>query len=116
MSVTHAVKTQLGFAILFLLLGAGNIIFGTFKTHEYQELLSEGNLVVASPQISSQTGEEMPIPQRSAAKQGEYFNQIKAHFDFYLFVIAGGKWILALSGFFLLLALVGMRENMGEDS
>ena len=120
MAITRAVKTELGFALLLIFLGAGNIVFGSWKTEEYQHLLSKANESIASPTSPDPlASEEVAIPAPPASlpseSDSEYPAQLKARFDFYLFVIVGGKWILALAGFFLLLALMGMREGEKND-
>jgi hypothetical protein len=116
MAVPRSVQTQFGLALLFVLLGTGNIIFGSWKTKEYQELLSKAQMTLASPKDESApthvTAEALPEPLAEKwIPQGAYESQIKARFDFYQFVTLGGRWILAVAGFFLLLALVGLRET-----
>ena len=112
-SISRTVRTQLGFALLFILLGAGNIIFGSVKAHEYRDILSKAVHTNAREDIESpENSKERPNDERSST----YLSQIKGRIEFYVFVMAGGKWILGVSGFFLLLALVGMKEQGDIDN
>ena len=125
MSLPRNVKFQLGLALLFILLGTGNLIFGSYKSEDYRELLSKAEENLASGQMQEPSSEfkgasegeliestDTPPPDGDLTRpRPEYIPQLKARYDFYEFVVIGGKWILALAGFFLLLALVSLREN-----
>ncbi len=129
MSLPRNVKFQLGLALLFLFLGAANIIFGSYKSDDYRELLSKAEENLASGQLKSDAaafkgpGEGELSESTDIASDSnnpnqplpEYIPQLKARYDFYAFVVVGGKWILALAGFFLLLALVSLKENGVTD-
>lgn len=112
-SLNRAVRTQLGFAILFILLGAGNIIFGSYKAREYKELLKQA---ISAEVTTTKEDELADMPVGVGPGTSPYTAQMRARVDFYVFVIAGGKWILAVAGFFLLLALVGMRESPDDNT
>lgn len=97
------------FALGFLLLGTGNIIFGYYKSAPYQEILSGAARELASPEKSAE------VPMLSTPinrdEQAQYIQRLKAHFDFYQFTILGGKCFLAIGGVFLLLSLTSLTES-----
>jgi len=114
MSLTRSTRTQLAFAILFIVLGVGNIVFGTYRARDYRRALFQATQVV-SPKAEA-ASEEKILPEALSREPlsgapSTYLTQIRARYDFYLFVTVGGKWMLALAGFFLLLSLVGMADR-----
>ena len=118
MSLTRAVRTQLALAILFIALGAGNIIFGTYKAREYRRALFQASQEVIPVREGAVEGQALPealTKGRSADGPSSYLSLIRARYDFYLFVTVGGKWMLALAGFLLLLSLVGMADQEQDE-
>lgn len=119
----------LGIAVLFICLGLGNLIYGSYKTDHYETLLREAttNPEVAegvlesrskndesmhteeaassSELISSKLGELTYSPSASQAK----LNKINARLNYYRMSVLGGKWFLALAGALLLMTLVSLK-------
>jgi hypothetical protein len=77
-------------AILLIALGIGNILFGYFRGVEYREVLAQMD---------------------GARNRHDSIEQIRVRYDFYKFVVLGGKWMLVLAGFLLLVFLVTKRRS-----
>ncbi len=89
---------------IFLMLGLGNIIYGTFKAAEHSELLQ---ISLRSSDIRSNRPK---VPFFSSDinidKEAEHQRRIISRIDYYNFVVLGGKCFLAIAGIFLLLFLI----------
>ena len=107
-SVPRSVKTPFGIAILFIIVGSGNIIFGGIKAREHRALYLQA-LATDRERPAAPATDDTHLP--PAIGDSPYTELIRARFDFYIFVVAGGKWILGLAGLFLLLAMVGLRDG-----
>ncbi len=117
MLLRRSLRTQLALAVLFIVLGAGNIIFGTFKAREYRHALFQATQVVMPAGQASLEDKSLPqslVSEPMSETPNSYPAQIRARYDFYLFVTVGGKWMLAVAGFFLLLLLVGLGDREDE--
>lgn len=113
MELNKAVKTTLGFALLLIVLGFANILFGQHKSNEYLSLLSKASQELASPE----TPQSVPLlnPYLNTDKQSQYINMLKARIDFYTFVMLGGRCLLALAGVLLAACIVIMKRAPADD-
>ena len=105
--LTQSQKICLGSAALFVILGAGNITYGNYKTKLYREVLSES---IADPTIPKLRKADALILNRTVNlnKEIQHISKIRARMGYYQLVVAGGKCFLALAGV-LLLASVLLR-------
>ena len=106
--------TQLGIAIVLIIIGSGNLFFGQHKYQEYRSLLSKAQAELASPQQQI----SLPIlgPALNMDKQVQHISRLNSRIDFYNLVRIGGKGILALAGAVLLLCLVNAQQLKKSDS
>ena len=107
-------RLYLGFSILFIILGGGNIIFGAIKAAQYRDLVNE----MSAPASSSKHDALLDVETRSlpSVVSQEYLSQVKVRLDFYRFVALGGKWMLAIAGFFLLVFLVTRQSGVDDET
>ena len=91
-------------ALYCLVLGAGNIIFGSIKADEYRAALLQAQAEFIQ-QEPAQTALPMLNPTVNMDIQDRYISRLNARLGFYQIVILGGRCILALGGIFLLLFL-----------
>ncbi|MCI5065614.1 hypothetical protein MRY87_07815 [bacterium] len=96
----------LGTAMLFLLLGIGNLIVGTQRTEHYAKLLK------AYP-ITAGKG-ALPSSESPKEESNEAFQSLRERYDYYRFCLVGGKYFLALSGCLFLAALIALGIYRNE--
>lgn len=100
-------------AILFILLGAGNVIFGRSKHAHYANLLSTATSELATSELQSKAG--LSQTALNVDQQTVFVNRLKARVSFYSFVVLGGQCFLAVAGVCLLAILVRIKFNELSD-
>lgn len=106
------VRTLVVTGLVFLLLGLGNVTFGTMKAREYTALLSSATLGPASP-----PPRVAEIPFRfdlDTDKRGVYVSKLTARIQFYQFVTLGGHCFVAIGVALLLGTTLLARRGEGE--
>jgi hypothetical protein len=116
MSITQSVKNRrmrslLGVALICILLGAGNILFGQLKANQYSTLLSEARAELARPESTL----SLPLlgPTMNIDKQTQHITRLEIRVDFYNFVVLGGQCLVALG--FISLAACLLMVARGEE-
>lgn len=123
----------LAFGVLFLILGAGNTLFGHIRATYYKDLLvafrsadglvsdSARNTEAQEPALEPAPFEST-IPEIVLSERAETTPEDRAQLErlesrhaFYRFCILGGKSLLALSGMLLLLGLL-LRRGQSRES
>lgn len=100
-------NSLLGIAIIFIILGLGNILFGQSRVAIYS-----GFLYNAEQRALESNPPENPAPERlQDDNQNRHIQRLKARLDFYKVVVIGGKSFLAFAGFMLLTYLVMLRDS-----
>lgn len=96
-------------ALCFVLLGSGNILFGTLKRQDYVTALEEAQLELNTSPLRA----EVPLlnPTVNIDLQTEYMNRLSARINFYEFVVIGGRCLLAIGGLFILLMAILHQFN-----
>lgn len=96
-SPTRILKRKLrliiGVALIFMILGIGNMLIGRSRATSYQTLLKQSLEI----QINNSSSNSI--------------DRIKARLDFYRIVELGGKCFLVVSGFLLLWYLLLLRDD-----
>lgn len=112
-SIPRGIRTQLGIAIMFLLMGFGNMIYANLKYNEYSALLQKARSELRTH--SRERVRDLPVyvPAMNLDEQSKYINKLKARINFYEFVVMGGKCFITLAGVLLLgcLPRLGNREE-----
>jgi len=100
--------TLLSSALIFFILGVGNLLFGLVKGNEYRSLIQQ-----AQDELKLSEQPVIPLVDSSLNiySHVQHVNRLKSRLDYYDFVTLGGKVFLALSGIFLLLCLVIKQTN-----
>jgi hypothetical protein len=100
----QSIKRGLVLALCFVLLGSGNILFGTLKRQDYVAALEQARLDLKIPPLRS----ELPLlnPTVNVDLQTDYINRLSARISFYEFVVVGGGCLLAIGGVLLLLTAI----------
>lgn len=101
-------RSLLGVALVSILLGIGNLLFGQFKYAQYSILLSEATAELASPESSA----SLPLlgPALNIDKQTQHINRLKGRLDFYSIVILGGQIFIAIGSICLLGGFLARRR------
>ena len=99
-----------GIAVMFSLVGSGNIIVGHSRTLEYTRTLSKTEHRRTSRNSSTS---------QNNSQGGEDFREIvlrlKSRIEFYELVESGGKAFMALAALFFLVALAAMRPRPEKE-
>ena len=106
-------RALLGFSLLFIVLGLGNLAVGYSRASEYEALLKDA-VMNLSPEPSLLEGAGLPAPPESEANKEVHIRRLTARLDFYRTVMAGGKVFLGIAGFMLLFVLLLSRDNEPE--
>ena len=108
------VRALFGFALLFIALGAGNIVFGYHRAGVYEELLEQA-VSQTTPSIEGLEEDSASAAIDNRDRALATFRKLKGSLDFYRTVIIGGKCFLAFAGFLLLAVLMMLRETASES-
>ena len=115
------IKSQLGAALLFILLGFGNIIYGNSKSAYYFQLLQQDQTPsVLSPNPdqdgnsldnnkASANVQSLMFPEVSTDEHARHLKRVTSRLEYYQIAILGGKVFLAFAGVFLLSVLITLR-------
>jgi hypothetical protein len=90
----------LAIALGLMILGAGNVLFGQYKTNQYIEVLSaSANTLPPSDNLST-----MPEMHQFISKESyqDQLTRVRKRVDFYKVIIFGGQYLTALGGLMLL--------------
>jgi hypothetical protein len=111
-SVPRSIRTQLGIAVMFIIMGFGNVIFANLRYNEYSSLLEKARSELRDH--SHERVRDLPVfvPAMNLDEQSKYINKLKARLNFYEFVIMGGKYILSLAGILLLGCLPRLGQSL----
>ncbi len=116
-TIPKSIRLLFGTALLLLVLGAGNIIYGSYKFEYYDNLYkhrhewkAEYTILDQNPPFDSKI--ELPFEKDEGGNwtaRETRNKKILARRDYYDFHILGGKCFLALSGALLLFSLLWMK-------
>jgi hypothetical protein len=112
--MNYRTKAFLLSAILFLVLGLGNLVFGSVKYHQYRKVLKsidslgDDSAALPSFQIQKKFAGGLQDTTRQTSRK------IIARISFYRLVQHGGKVFLLVSGILLLCAFVANAKRSGE--
>jgi hypothetical protein len=106
-------RTLLGLALMFIILGFANLFYGNHKYNVYAELLSKASSELTSTK-TGRPGSLLP-PSVNIDKQNQHINKLKARRNFYRLVTLGGKCFLALAGVLLLLGMLNFFQFYRSD-
>jgi hypothetical protein len=122
-------STILGFALLFLALGFGNLLYGKFKLESYYELFrtemaSESTQIVDEDEMETISDEEkrfrdfLNLGEQDLKRQQaeDRRRKIAARLEFYELVVMGGKSFLAFAGALFLVFLLGLSARRQQSS
>ena len=104
----RTVTTLLMLAMLFIILGIGNILYGSIKYTQYVQLLENMRSV-------SNESDQMPsfplLPAEPPQELSEHeLRHVYSRLSFYELVTLGGKSFLGIAGVFLLLCLLTLKQ------
>lgn len=102
--------TVLGGALLFFILGVGNLLIGMYKAHEYSTLLHQAKF-----EIVHERRPVIPLVDGSLNidSQTKHIKRLQHRLDYYNLVSHGGTLFLAVAGL-LLLCCVFIKSNNEE--
>lgn len=106
--IKRIVTTFFLIALLFIVLGTGNLVYGTFKLNQYVQILNN---------IQAENINRRGLKKFSVFKYEEPLNfkqkdleKIQSRISFYELVKLGGKSFLGVAGVFLLLCLLYLKQ------
>lgn len=95
-------------ALFLLVLGAGNILVGTFKVRQYDEVYSElATLEPAAEPLPGSALMRIHTMRRVTDRLERRRYEVEDRRNLYLLVVFGGKIFIALSTVLLLVAAIG---------
>jgi hypothetical protein len=99
----------LGISLGLIVLGAGNILFGQYKTNQYIEVLSVSANTLPQPEDLG----GIPEMHKFISKESyqDQLTRVRKRVDFYKVIIFGGQYLTALGGLMLLTWLVISSRN-----
>lgn len=107
--MTRSLRGHLAVAILFLLLGTGNLLYGKHKHQEYDALLSRAVSELTSPK---ETLPRVPFsPTVNIDQQSHHINRLRSRTEYYEVVVSGGRIFLGLSAAILLWILLVLYQQ-----
>ncbi|MDC0358813.1 hypothetical protein OAO01_08360 [Oligoflexia bacterium] len=113
------VRTQIGVAFIFIILGVGNVLFGGHKCDYYEDQLTTASqeLLVsqANPTSARTDTSALIFPAVNVDRQTQHLAKLKARLGYYRFAVLGGRIFLALAGVMLLLCLISLKEFEEPD-
>lgn len=119
MKLSRAIKTQLGAALILVVLGAGNLIFGEHKVYYYEELVKEAEKELTLSQNIESTRRKRPsallFPKTNIDSQTRHLSKLRARLQYYELTQRGGAVFLAAAGILLLFSLVSLRSEKRQD-
>ena len=96
----HKIQYLISAAIIFLILGLGNVIYGHAKYKEYKSIYKETTLEINNNLASTSDHEKARHLKRSQGRIG-----------FYQFFVKGGKVFLFISVFIFIIVFVIMDKK-----
>ncbi len=102
------VQSQLGAAVIFLILGIGNLSYGSLKLHQYQRLISEAKL-----QLSADTAPPLAALASLSVnvdEQSHHIRRLFARKEFYSLVTIVGSCFLIVFFLFAATAALTVRS------
>lgn len=111
----HKIQYLISVAVIFLILGLGNVIYGNAKYKEYKGILKETSL-----EINNNSGDiytalkdisKTPLTD-SSIERTRHLKRSQGRIIFYQFFVTGGKVFLCISLLFFLIAFtIKKREK-----
>ena len=96
----HKIQYLVSAAVLFLILGLGNVIYGHAKYKEYKSIFKETTIEMNSTKDTINDSEKTRHLKRSQGR-----------ISFYQFFVKGGKVFLCISLFFFIIVFVMMDKK-----
>lgn len=109
----RTLRTLFSGAIIFIVLGLGNIIFGNSKLDHYTALLSAATSELATSEVQSGSGATLRA--LNVDRQTLFVKRLKTRVGFYSLVVLGGQCFIAIAGICLLGVLVRVRYSESEQ-
>ena len=110
----RTLRSLFGAAILFSVLGLGNIIFGNSKLDHYSALLSNATTELATSEVQSGSG--LSLTALNVDRQTLFVKRLRTRVGFYSLVVLGGQCFIAVAGVCLLGVLVRARYSEFDES
>jgi hypothetical protein len=103
--------TLFSVAVFLFFLGAGNLLIGVYKTHQYKVLIQKADYEIKAPKNPLVPLVQSPL---NINTYTEHLKKLEHRLDYYTLVVLGGKVFLAFCGMLLLAALVVYRYPSDE--
>jgi len=119
MKLERRIKTLFISGGLLIVLGLGNLIYGTYKLRQYSAVLQEAMKETARPDPLAQLPHFQGISNRAhewaLVSSPEHIRKFESRVSFYRLVQLGGKMFLMISGVLLLICLIAIRPTRSAE-
>ncbi len=103
--------------IFLFVLGVGNILVGTFKGNQYEQVLAELASAGELPALADASPlRRIQLATQTVSRLYQRQDKARAKLDFYRLVASGGRVFVALSFIFLLIGLVRYIKGLSRHA
>lgn len=107
----HKIQYLLSAALLFFILGLGNVIYARVKYKEYKGIFKETSIEINENKFRNYTKESSTFPNNNFLEKKRHLKRSKMRITFYKTFVTGGKILLSFSFFLLVLTFIIYKKK-----
>lgn len=107
----HKIQYLTSIAVMFLILGLGNVIYGHAKYKEYKSIFKETVLEINKSDSPNELEDTSLMSNDTFTERTRHLKRSHGRIIFYQFFVNGGKIFLCISLFFFLVIFAILTKN-----